>query len=107
MKKEIKNLKEINMLLDIKSNLEELSKAKITYYGLKNLNPDKTYPLFIQWNHNYPMLGIGTSNEERYMPLPREIGQAIEILLGNAEDSEDFDLQIKEAFRRKEQCLKK
>lgn len=107
MEEAIKNLKEINMLLDIKNYLEELSKAKITYYGLKNLNSEGTYPLFVQWNHKYPMLGIGTSGpgrtyEERYMELPRDIGQAIEILLGNAEDTEDFELQIKEAFRRKE-----
>ena len=95
-------IKEINKLLDIKSYLEELSKAKITYSGLKTLTPDNKYSLFVAWNHKYPILGIGTSGpletyEEKYMELPEIIGCIIEILLGNTEDTQDFEEQIKEA----------
>jgi len=99
-------IKEINKLMDIKRCLEELSKVKITYYGLKTLTPDGKYPLFVAWNHKHPILGIGTPEKlgtyhERYFDLPMDVGLAIEILLGNVEDTQDFDNQIKEAFRRK------
>lgn len=109
-KKEVdpEKIKDINKLLDIERYLEEISKAKITYYGLKTLTPDNTYPLFVAWNHKYPMLGIGTSGpldtyQEKYLPLPRDIGYAIEKFLGNVKNEEDFEEQIKEAFRRKDE----
>lgn len=92
---------DIEKILDIKREIEKKIDGEISYHGLKNLNPDRTYPLFVQWNHPHPIISIDTKKETKFLQLPAEIGYAIEKIMGNVKDKDDFNKQIKDAFKKK------
>jgi len=87
-------------LLNVKGEIEKYCSGEINYHGLMELN-NNGYPFFVQWNHKYPIITIETDKESKLIGLPKEIGFAVEKMLGNVTTEVEFQKQIDKAFRKK------
>lgn len=94
----------LRSLLNVKGEIEKYCDGEINYHGLMELNNDG-YPFFIQWNYKYPIITIETETKSKFIGLPKEIGFAIEKMLGNVVDEIDFQKQIDKMFKKKNNKL--
>ena len=101
-----KGFERLLSLLNVKSEMEKYFDGEINYHGLMEVNSDG-YPYFVQWNHKYPIITIETNKESKLIGLPKEIGFAVEKMLGNVIDEIDFQKQIDKAFKKKGSKLKR
>ena len=90
----------LKSFLNVKGEIEKYCSGEINYHGLMELNNDG-YPFFVQWNHKYPIITIETDKESKLIGLPKEIGFAVEKMLGNVNTEVEFQKQIDKAFRKK------
>lgn len=114
-KKATVQMKKYHQLIELKELFEGGKKFSMTYHGLGDISPCAEYPLFVQWNHPYPVVSIvrqkltstfpvpTISNSSEIMPLPMEIGYAIERILGTVKDEQDYQQQIDHYFKIKKE----
>lgn len=95
-----KNFNKILELNDTISKINKLTDCNFVYHGLKELNSDG-YPYFVQWNFMYPLISINKNIKSTFVQLSKEIGFAVETILGNVKDMKDYQKQIDDAFKLK------